>query len=148
MSAADAFLDTNVLLYLLSGDAEKAARAEALAVEGGVISVQVLNEFASVALRKFRAPWRVVHDNLAIFRAVFRVEPLTVESHELGLQLAERHRLGVYDAQLLARRLHRRLRNFYSEDMHDGLRVLDRLTVRKPVRADGRLGRTRAPGAL
>jgi predicted nucleic acid-binding protein len=52
MSAADCFLDTNVLLYLLSKDAAKADRAEALLATGGIVSVQVLNEFASVATRK------------------------------------------------------------------------------------------------
>ena len=52
MSAADSFFDTNVLLYLLSKDAAKADLAEALLATGGVVSVQVLNEFASVATRK------------------------------------------------------------------------------------------------
>ena len=42
MSAADSFFDTNVLLYLLSKDAAKADRAEALLAAGGVVSVQVL----------------------------------------------------------------------------------------------------------
>jgi predicted nucleic acid-binding protein len=46
------FLDTNVILYLLSGDATKADRAQALLDAGGTISVQVLTEFASVARRK------------------------------------------------------------------------------------------------
>jgi predicted nucleic acid-binding protein len=54
MSAADCFLDTNVLLYLLSKDAAKADRAEALFATCGIVSVQVLNEFASVATRKLR----------------------------------------------------------------------------------------------
>ena len=52
MSKADRFFDTNVLLYLLSKDTAKADRAEILLASGGVISVQVLNEFASVASRK------------------------------------------------------------------------------------------------
>jgi len=52
MNVVEAFLDTNVLLYLLSGDAAKADRAEKLIAAGGVVSVQVLNEFTSVASRK------------------------------------------------------------------------------------------------
>ena len=48
------FFDTNVLLHLLSSDEGKADHVEALLAEGGVISVQVLNEFASVAQRKLR----------------------------------------------------------------------------------------------
>ena len=47
-----AFLDTNVLIYLLSDNTHKADIAQDLLRSGGVVSVQVLNEFASVALRK------------------------------------------------------------------------------------------------
>jgi predicted nucleic acid-binding protein len=52
MSGADTFFDTNVLLYLLSGDAAKADRVETLLADGGSTGVQVLNEFAAVARRK------------------------------------------------------------------------------------------------
>jgi predicted nucleic acid-binding protein len=52
MPDTETFFDTNVLLYLLSEDAAKADRAEELIANGGVISVQVLNEFAVVASRK------------------------------------------------------------------------------------------------
>ena len=43
------FFDTNILIYLASGDASKADRAEATIAGGGSISVQVLNELANVA---------------------------------------------------------------------------------------------------
>ena len=46
------FFDTKTLLYLLSPDIAKADRAASLVKTGGTISVQVLNEFASVARRK------------------------------------------------------------------------------------------------
>ena len=46
------FVDTNVLLYLISTDAAKAERAEQVLAGRIVISVQVLNEFANVARRK------------------------------------------------------------------------------------------------
>ena len=49
-----AFFDTHLLLVLLSADTAKAQRAEELVGEGGVISIQVLNEFASVAARRLR----------------------------------------------------------------------------------------------
>jgi predicted nucleic acid-binding protein len=54
MSEAKRFVDTNVLLYLLSADASKADRAEQVLTEGAVLSIQVLNEFASVATRKLK----------------------------------------------------------------------------------------------
>ncbi len=52
MTAAKVFFDTNVLLYLLSDESAKADRAEELLAPGGILNVQVLNEFASVAMHK------------------------------------------------------------------------------------------------
>ena len=75
MSGTEAFLDTNVLLYLLSADAAKADCAEALVAAGGVIRVQVLNEFASVASRKLGMSWAEIREVLETIRAVCRVEP-------------------------------------------------------------------------
>ena len=51
------FIDSNVVLYLLSADATKADRAQTLLEAGAVISVQVLNEVTSVCLRKLKMPW-------------------------------------------------------------------------------------------
>jgi len=48
---AECFFDIKVLLYLLSGDPKKADRAEAALAAGGILSVQVLDEFAAVATR-------------------------------------------------------------------------------------------------
>jgi predicted nucleic acid-binding protein len=48
------FFDTNVLVYIASGDAPKADRAEAALAAGGAISAQALNELANVARRKIR----------------------------------------------------------------------------------------------
>jgi predicted nucleic acid-binding protein len=49
MKEGRTFIDTNVLLYLLSANELKAGRAEEIVACKGIISVQVLNEFASVA---------------------------------------------------------------------------------------------------
>ena len=70
MSASEPFIDTNVLLYLLSDDPRKADRAESIIEAGGVISVQVLNEFASVALRRLSLPISPVKELLATLRGV------------------------------------------------------------------------------
>jgi predicted nucleic acid-binding protein len=79
MSAVDAFFDTSVLLYLLSTDAAKADRVEELLAARGTISVQVLNEFAAVSLRKLRMPLPGVKEILDTVRAVCDEVPLTVE---------------------------------------------------------------------
>jgi predicted nucleic acid-binding protein len=131
MNASDAFLDTNVLLYLLSSDAAKADRAEALAAAGGVISVQVLNEFVSVASRKLRMSMSEIREVLSAIRAVCTVEPLSIQTHDLGFDLAQRFGLTIYDALIVAAALLAKCRIVYSEDLQDG-RIIESLTVRNP----------------
>ncbi len=88
MSATEVFLDTNVLLYLVSGDSEKADRAENLLASGGTINVQVLNEFASVAIRKLGMQLSAVREILTTVRAICTVNALDADTHDLGLDLS------------------------------------------------------------
>lgn len=126
------FLDTNVLLYLLSGDEAKADRAEALLSRRGVVSVQVLNELANVATRKLGLSWRELGELLEAVRSACTVHSLTEEVHDHARQLAERHRLSFYDAVIVSSALLAGCRVLYSEDMHDGLKVDRSLTIRNP----------------
>ncbi len=134
MSVAEVFLDTNVLLYLISADAGRADRAEALVGEGGVISVQVLNEFASVASRKLGMAWPEIRDVLEPIRTLCRVEPVTVDAHGHALQLAERYGFSFYDAVIVASALLAGCQTLYTEDMQDGQRIEGRLLLRDPFR--------------
>lgn len=131
MNASDVFFDTNVIAYFASTHTAKAERSDALLRAGGVVSVQVLNEFVSVARRKYALPWSSVRAVLAAVRSTCSVVPLTVEAHELGLSLAERLGVNVHDGMILAAAQLARCKTLYSEDMHDGL-VIDQLTLRNP----------------
>lgn len=132
MSATERFLDTNVLLYLLSGDHVRADRAEEELSGGGIISVQVLNEFASVASRKLKMSFAEIRETLAAIRAVCTVAPINEETHDLGLHVAERYRLSVYDAMIVAAALLAECKILISEDMQDGQILEGRLKVRNP----------------
>ena len=130
---AKPFLDTNVLLYaFVEGDA-RAHKAEALLVKGGVISVQVLNEFAAVARRKLNKSWEEVRRALGILR-VFCPEPVpvTVKTHEAALQIAERHKYSICDSLIIASALETGCNVVYSEDLQDGQVIENGLTIRNP----------------
>lgn len=125
-------MDTNVLLYLLSADAAKADRAKAVLAEGGVISVQVLNEFASVATRKLGARWLVVREILDTVSLMVEIEPLTQQTHALALDIAERHRLNIDDACILAAASLAGCDAVLSEDMQHGFRLPGGPLVQNP----------------
>jgi len=134
MNAAERFFDTNVLLYLLSADQDKADRAEAALATGGIVSVQVLNEFASVASRKLGMPIPEIREALDAIRAVCRVVPVSEDTHDLGLKVAERYGLSVYDSLIAASALLAGCRLLLTEDMQDGQSLEGRLKVRNPFR--------------
>jgi predicted nucleic acid-binding protein len=131
------FFDTNVLVYIASGDPAKAERAEAIIGRGGVISVQVLNELANVARRKMRMSWQETHEFLSLLRGLLTVHSLEVETHETGLALAERYNLSIDDAMIAASALHADCDTLWSEDVQHGMALDGRLRIVNPFRAMG-----------
>jgi len=132
MLETKAFIDTNILLYLLSEDANKANRAETIVRAGGTISVQVLNELANVTHRKLAMSWMEINELLSLIRSLCSIEPLTIETHDLGILIAERYRLSVYDAMIVAAALLGGCETLYSEDMQDGLLIDNQLRICNP----------------
>ena len=128
------FFDTNVLVYIASGDTAKADQAEAAIAGGGAISVQVLNELANVARRKMRMSWAETNAFLDTLRGLLTVYPLTLEVHETGLVLAERYGLSTYDAMIVASALDAGCDTLRSEDMQDGLALDVGLRIVNPFR--------------
>ena len=135
MSAGEAFFDTSVLLYLLSGDASKADRVQALLLQRGLISVQVLNEFASVALRKAGLSLRDIREILATVRAVCTVEPLTAATHDSGMLVCERYKFALYDSLIVAAAMIGGAKILYSEDLQHGQVIDRRLRIVNPFLA-------------
>ena len=132
MSAVDTFFDTCVLLYLLSNDAAKADRVEELLAARGTISVQVLNEFAAVSLRKLRMPLPEVKEILDTVRAVCDVVPLTVETHDRALAIVARYGFSLYDSLLIAAALIAGSRHLYSDNLQHGQLIDRQLRVVNP----------------
>jgi predicted nucleic acid-binding protein len=128
------FFDTNVLVYIASKDAAKADQAEAAVAAGGSISVQVLDELANVARRKMQMSWDETHAFLNLLRALLTVHPLTAETHETGLRLAERYGLSIYDAMIAASALHSNCDTLWSEDMQHGVVLEESLRIANPFR--------------
>jgi predicted nucleic acid-binding protein len=132
MSGAESFFDTSVLLYLLSDDPIKADRVENLLSARGVIGIQVLNEFAAVALRKLRMPLIEVREILDTIRRVCDVEPITIETHDRGLAVCERYGFSLYDSMLVAAALISGVGILYSKDLQHGQVIDDQLRVTNP----------------
>lgn len=131
-STPRAFFDANVLLYLATDEEAKAMVAERLLDVGGTVSVQTLNEITNVMQRKFRLPWEPIVDLVGRLSSLLIVVPVTMDVHSDGLRIAQRYRLSVFDSMIVAAALAADCTVLYSEDMHNGLVVDRRLTIRNP----------------
>ncbi len=126
------FLDTNVLIYAFAAGDQRSARAEALLAEGGVIGVQVLNEFTNVVRRKLGWDWPQVDAALAVIEELTEpVRPLTGGIHAQALQLARTNSLSFYDALIVAAAADAGCSMLLTEDLQHG-RKFGSVTIRNP----------------
>jgi predicted nucleic acid-binding protein len=130
----EAFFDTNVLIYAFAEDDPRAEIAEALLARGGVVGVQILNEFVAIAVRKLAMSWDEVLEALNALRILCPSPmPITVETHDTALRIAARYRYHIYDSLVIAAALEASCGTLYSEDMRDG-QMIESLTIRNPFR--------------
>jgi predicted nucleic acid-binding protein len=121
-------LDTNILVYADTGDdPRRQQRALQLIREhrlGGhaVLSVQVLQEFANVALRKLRLPPALVRERLSFYQR-FELVPTTPALIEGALDLHVLHGLSFYDALVVQAALAGGCQRLLTEDLQHGARV-------------------------
>ena len=131
---AKRFFDTNILVYAFAARDPRSARAEFLIAEGGVIGVQVLNEFTNVTRRKLRWSWDQIEASLEVIDELLGpAAPLTTTIHSRAVVLARDHKLPVYDALIVAAALEASCQILFSEDLQHGQKFGE-LTVQNPFR--------------
>jgi predicted nucleic acid-binding protein len=133
------FLDTNVFVYELSSSVPAkqviAARLVDHALESGkgIVSFQVVQEFFSVAFRRFAPPMLPAEAEQVLaltFRPLLAVHS-SYSLYERGLELTRRHSLSWYDALIVAAAIESGCRILYTEDLQHG-RTFDGLLVQNP----------------
>jgi predicted nucleic acid-binding protein len=127
-----AFVDSNVVLYLLSKDAVREKQALDVIQTRPWISVQVLNEVTDVGRKKAGMAWTEISDFLKDVRHFCPVAPLTEAIHDDTRRLAERYQLSLYDACIVAAALSVKASTVWSQGMHTGLVVDGILTIKNP----------------
>jgi predicted nucleic acid-binding protein len=130
--SAKRFLDTNILVYAFSDDEPKAGIAEAVLTVGGIISVQVLNEFTHVSRRKLNLDWSEIEERLTVVQALTtEIVPISIDLHERAVELARDHNFSFYDALIVSAALGAGCSHLVTEDMQHG-RILGGLQIENP----------------
>ncbi len=134
--SARRFFDTNILVYAFAAGDPKSAVAERLMADGGVLSVQVLNEFANVSRRKLGLEWSEIGERLAVVKELVETPaPVTIDTHEAALDIARARKLGFYDSLIVAAALAAKCDVLLSEDLQHGAKF-GKLEIQNPFAAD------------
>jgi predicted nucleic acid-binding protein len=127
------FFDTNVLIYAVAKNDPRAVKAEALLAGGGLVSVQSLNEFVSVARRKLGMSWKEVEEFLDLISVLCpEVVPVSLAIHKGAVAIAKKYGYSVYDALIVSAALEAGCKTLYSEDLQDGQILNRQLMIRNP----------------
>lgn len=127
------FLDTNLFVYTFDvktpAKARKAAQLIRRAADTGqgIISYQVVQEFFSVAFRRFAQPMSFAEAEqylVTVLRPLLAVHSSPAIYLE-ALRIAEKHRISWYDSLIIAAALRGRCRKLYTEDLQHGRKIED-----------------------
>jgi len=125
-------IDTNVAVYAFSRDDRRLVSMDLLNA-GPKMSIQLLNEFVSVSLRKRRVEWSEIEESLDIITELAAsMRDVSYEVHDLARIVSQRYRFSFYDALIVAAALLDECEVLYSEDMQNGLIIDGRLTITNP----------------
>jgi len=130
--SAEIFLDTNVLVYANSQEDFRTAKARQLLLDGGMVSVQVLNEFASVARAKLAMSWAEIQE--AIEKIVILCpdpRALRIETHQRAVGLSKRYGFSIWDGLIVAAAAEARCSKLLTEDLQHG-QVVDGVRIENP----------------
>jgi predicted nucleic acid-binding protein len=134
MNAKKIFFDTNTLLYLLSSDSKKADWVSSNLQQSNVISVQVLNEFTSASLRKIKISHTELDEFLDLFKSIFSVMKLDLETFNTGLMISRQYGYRHYDSMIIAAALEAGCERLYSEDMQHRQIINKKLQIVNPFK--------------
>lgn len=128
------FLDTNIIIYahtdLESGKQKKAQ--DLIAEYQTVVSTQVLQETANTLFRKFKHSWQdvakvigeTIHNNIL---------HVNTDSTILGaFHIAEKYGFSFYDSLIISATLEYGCITLYTEDLHHGQLIENRIKIINP----------------
>ncbi|MFA6403074.1 MAG: PIN domain-containing protein [Salinivirgaceae bacterium] len=130
------FLDTNILVYAYSKtELEKQAIARKLISECNTfVSTQVLQELTNTLTKKFHNSWHQAQDTV---HEACKNNQLYVNESETILKactIADKYKYSFYDSLIISAALSCGCAVLYTEDLHDGLMVENKLKIINPFR--------------
>lgn len=130
------FIDTNLLIYYYSEDEpEKSAAVKNIIKSNDiVISVQIINEFSHVMLRKFKKEPKLIKEIVEEWKKVFGIKNLTPALSIESLNIHKRYGFSFWDSLVIATAIENNCKILYTEDLHHNQLIKKKLRVLNPFK--------------
>ena len=116
------FLDTNVLVYFYSKTEPHKQQQAAIAIKENpcCISIQVLNEYCNVCLKKLNLSFATVRQDIEEILSVCTLVAIDENTVRHALTVKDRYGFSYYDSFLVATGIDAGCTRIFSEDLSDG----------------------------
>lgn len=128
------FIDTNILIYGYSQDEpDKQQKAiNCIQSDNIWISIQVINETINVLKRKFSLEYSEINTVIQEIKEKFNIAIVSVNTIETALNIGERYQYSYFDSLIIASALEFNCEIIYTEDLQDGQKIENKLTIINP----------------
>ena len=137
-SVTSHFIDTNIWLYAFmpNGNSPKVTQAKKVIEnsESIIISTQVISETCVNLIKKAQFTELKIQKLIEAFYAKYIVVELNYSTLISASKLREKYTFSFWDSVIVASALSADASILYSEDMHEGLIVNDRLRIANPLK--------------
>lgn len=128
------FLDTNLLIYLATNDADKTEKISEVINKStfALISVQILNEFAAVCFKKGLLDAEQIQKYLWEYNICFEVADVNFRNISECFGIKKKYRYAWYDSLIITTALLNNCSILYSQDMQHKQVIEKKLTIVNP----------------
>ncbi len=134
MSDRHIFIDSNVILYLFANDEARKALVKSMLNTEYTVSTQVVNENVSVCLRKLKLSKQEAFAHGSELMRTLQVVNISTTTIASAYNVSTKYDLSLWDSLIIASALESQCTTLYSEDMHDGFVIENKLTIKNPFK--------------
>ncbi|WP_029522899.1 PIN domain-containing protein [Persephonella sp. KM09-Lau-8] len=123
------FIDTNIWIYaFLEENKEKRNKVvkfleEIASKDNILVSIQVINEFHYVCLRKYFLPEDEIISMVDGINSIVNVKEISLNTYKKAVNLRQEYNFSFWDSLIVASALENNCDVLYSEDMHHNLKI-------------------------
>ena len=119
------FIDSNIVVY--ANDAREAGKqtqaidviTACMKVKNGVVSIQVLQEYANIAMRKLQQPAPIILRQLKLLEALRVITP-SPKAVRRSVEISQTYKVSFWDAGIIAAAEEGECEVIFSEDLNSG----------------------------